>query len=76
MKMLSRKLSLSTIIPAPLPPGFTFLFKGGAYSSFLIKYLDVFRKFVWLKWKTGNPSKLLGSGFRRPVQPCPDAPKI
>ena len=57
------------IITGPLPPGFTLLFKGGAYSSFLIKYLDVFRKFVWLKWKTGNPSKLLGSGFRRPVNP-------
>ena len=55
------------MITGPLPPGFTFLFKGGAYSSFLIKYLDVFRKFVWLKWKTGNPSKLLGAGFRRPV---------
>lgn len=57
------------MITGPLPPGFTFLFKGGAYSSFLIKYLDVFRKFVWLKWKTGNPSKLLGAGFRRPVNP-------
>lgn len=57
------------IITSPLPPGFTFLFKGGAYSSFLIRYLDVFRKFVWQKWKTGNPSKLLGSGFRRPVDP-------
>lgn len=57
------------IITGPLPPGFTFLFKGGAYSNFLIKYLDVFRKFVWMKWRTGNPSKLLGSGFRRPVDP-------
>lgn len=57
------------IITGPLPPGFTFLFKGGAYSSFLVKYLDVFRKFVWMKWKTGNPSVLLGSGFRRPVDP-------
>jgi len=57
------------IITGPLPPGFTFLFKGGAYSSFLVRYLDAFRKFVWMKWKTGNPSKLLGSGFRRPVDP-------
>lgn len=57
------------IITGPLPPGFTFLFKGGAYSSFIVKYLDIFRKFVWMKWRTGNPSKLLGSGFRRPVDP-------
>jgi haloalkane dehalogenase len=57
------------IITCPLPPGFTFLFKGGAYSSFLVRHLDLFRKFVWMKWKTGNPSKLLGAGFRRPVDP-------
>ena len=57
------------IITGPLPPGFTFLFKGGAYSRFLIKRLDVFRKFVWRKWRSGNPSILLGAGFRRPVQP-------
>ena len=57
------------IITCPLPPGFTFLFKGGAYSSFLVRHLDFFRKFVWMKWKTGNPSKLLGAGFRRPVDP-------
>jgi haloalkane dehalogenase len=57
------------IITCPLPPGFTFLFKGGAYSSFLVRRLDFFRKFVWLKWRTGNPSKLLGAGFRRPVDP-------
>jgi haloalkane dehalogenase len=57
------------IITCPLPPGFTFLFKGGAYSSFLVKRLDFFRKFVWMKWQTGNPSKLLGAGFRRPVDP-------
>lgn len=57
------------IITGPLPPGFTFLFKGGSHSSFLIKYLDVFRKFVWMKWRTGNPSKMFGSGFRRPVDP-------
>lgn len=57
------------IITCPLPPGFTFLFKGGIYSSFLIKRFDFFRKFVWMKWRTGNPSKLLGAGFRRPVDP-------
>ncbi len=57
------------IITGPLPPGFSFLFKGGAYSSFLIRHLDVFRKFVWMKWRTGNPSRLLGAGFRRPVDP-------
>lgn len=57
------------IITCPLPPGFTLLFKGGAYSSFLVRRLDFFRKFVWMKWRTGNPSKLLGAGFRRPVNP-------
>ena len=57
------------IITGPLPPGFTFLFKGGAYSSFIVKYLDIFRKFVWMKWRTGNPARLSGSGFRRPVDP-------
>ena len=57
------------IITCPLPPGFTFLFKGGAYSSFLVRHLDFFRKFVWMKWRHGNPSKLLGAGFRRPVDP-------
>lgn len=57
------------IITRPLPPGFTFLFKGGTYSSFLVRRLDFFRKFVWMKWRTGNPSKLLGAGFRRPVDP-------
>ena len=57
------------IITSPLPPGFTLLFKGGAYSSVLIRHLDIFRKFVWQKWRTGNPSRLLGSGFRRPVDP-------
>ncbi|MBI3570532.1 MAG: alpha/beta fold hydrolase [Gammaproteobacteria bacterium] len=57
------------IITGPLPPGFTLLFKGGAYSSFLVRRLDFFRKFVWMRWKTGNPSKLLGAGFRRPVDP-------
>lgn len=57
------------IITCPLPPGFTFLFKGGAYSSLLVRRLDFFRKFVWMKWRTGNPSRLLGAGFRRPVDP-------
>lgn len=57
------------IITGPLPTGFTFLFKGGAYSSFLVRRLDLFRKFVWRRWKTGNPSRLLGAGFRRPVDP-------
>jgi len=57
------------IITGPLPPGFSLLFKGGAGSSFLIRHLDFFRKFVWMKWRTGNPSRLLGSGFRRPVDP-------
>lgn len=55
------------IITGMLPPGFTFLFKNGAFSSFLVRKLDVFRKFVWMKWRTGNPSKMLGAGFRRPV---------
>lgn len=57
------------IVTRPLPPGFTFLFKGGAYSSFLVRRLDFFRKFFWMKWRTGNSSKLLGAGFRRPVDP-------
>lgn len=57
------------IITGPLPPGFAFLFKRGAWSRFVIRRLDVFRTFVWMKWRTGNPSKLLGAGFRRPVDP-------
>jgi len=57
------------MITGPLPPGFALLFKGGGYSSFLIRRLDLFRKFVWQKWKTGNRSRLLGAGFRRPVDP-------
>lgn len=64
-----RERRAQDIITCPLPPGFTFLFKGGAYSSFLVRRLDFFRKFVWMKWRTGNPSKLLGAGFRRPVDP-------
>lgn len=57
------------IITGPLPWIYGFLFKSGAFSSFVVKRLDVFRKFVWLKWRTGNPSKMLGAGFRRPVDP-------
>lgn len=57
------------IITRPLPKVYSFLFKNGAFSSFVVKQLDMFRKFVWLKWKTGNPSKALGAGFRRPVDP-------
>ena len=57
------------IITSPLPWIYTFLFKNGNFSSFMVKRLDVFRKFVWLKWRTGNPSKQLGAGMRRPVDP-------
>ena len=57
------------IITCPLPKVYNFLFKNGAFSSFMVKRLDLFRRFVWLKWKTGNPSKVLGAGFRRPVDP-------
>lgn len=52
----------------PLPLPFVLLFKSGAFSSFLIQYLDMFRKFVWAKWQTGNKSKM-GAGFRRAVHP-------
>lgn len=55
-------------ITGPLPPGFAALFKGGAYSSFLVQRLDVFRKFLWRGWRRGNRSRL-GAGFRRPVDP-------
>lgn len=55
------------IITGPLPKVYGFLFKNGAFSSFVVKRLDMFRKFVWLRWKTGNPSRALGAGFRRPV---------
>lgn len=55
------------IITCPLPRIYTFLFKNGAFSSFVARRLDVFRAFVWMKWRRGNPSKLLGAGFRRPV---------
>lgn len=57
------------IITGPLPKIYEILFKNGKFSSFLVEKLDVFRSFVWLKWKTGNPSKALGAGFRRPVHP-------
>ncbi len=55
-------------ISPPLPLPFVFLFKNGAFSSFLVKRLDMFRKFVWAKWQTGNMAKQ-GAGFRRPVNP-------
>lgn len=55
------------IITCPLPRIYTFLFKNGAFSSFVVKRLDLFRAFVWMKWRSGNPSKMLGAGFRRPV---------
>ena len=55
------------IITGPLPKIYEILFKNGKVSTYLVTKLDVFRKFVWLKWKTGNPSKALGAGFRRPV---------
>lgn len=58
-----------SIITGPLPKVYEILFKNGKFSSFLVKHFDIFRKFVWLKWKTGNPSKALGAGFRRPVNP-------
>ena len=58
-----------SIITCPLPRVYTFLFKNGAFSSYLARRLDVFRSFVWLKWESGNSSKALGAGFRRPVDP-------
>lgn len=57
------------IITGPLPKIYEILFKSGRFSSFLVNKLDVFRQFVWLKWKKGNPSIALGAGFRRPVDP-------
>ena len=57
------------IITCPLPGIYTFLFKQGAFSSFVARRLDLFRSFVWLLWRRGNPSQLLGAGFRRPVDP-------
>lgn len=57
------------IITSPLPGVYTFLFKNGAFSSFVARHLDIFRAFVWLRWRGGNPSKALGAGFRRPVDP-------
>jgi pimeloyl-ACP methyl ester carboxylesterase len=64
----TRERQAQDIITSPLALPFTVLFKGGAYSSFLVRRLDLFRKFVWMKWRSGNPSKL-GAGFRRPVDP-------
>lgn len=60
---------LKKIITGPLPLIYEFLFKNGRFSTYLVKNLDVFRKFVWLRWKTGNPSIALGAGFRRAVDP-------
>ena len=57
------------IITSPLPRIYIFLFKNGAFSSFVVRRLDVFRSFVWMKWRSGSPSKMLGAGFRRPVDP-------
>lgn len=57
------------IITGTLPGPYPLLFKSGALSSCLVERFDVFRRFVWLKWRTGNGSRLLGAGFRRPVAP-------
>ena len=57
------------IITSPLPRVYTFLFKNGTFSSVVARRLDVFRSFVWMRWRHGNPSKALGAGFRRPVDP-------
>ena len=65
----SKERKQKNIITSPLPKIYEFLFKNGKFSSFLVERFDVFRNFVWLKWKTGNPSKALGAGFRRPVDP-------
>jgi len=64
-----RERKARDIITRPLPRAYTFLFKNGAFSSLMARRLDVFRAFVWLRWRTGNPSKSLGAGFRRPVDP-------
>jgi haloalkane dehalogenase len=64
-----RERQARDIITSPLPRVYTFLFKNGAFSSLMARYLDVFRSFVWLKWRTGNRSKSMGAGFRRPVDP-------
>ena len=57
------------IITSPLPGIYTFLFKNGVFSSFVVRRLDIFRKFVWQKWQVGNPSKIFGAGMRRAVDP-------
>ena len=57
------------IITGPLPTGYALLFKGGAYSSFLIRRLDFFLRLVRMKWRSGNLSRTLGSSFRQPVDP-------
>ena len=65
----SKERYAEDIITSPLPAVYKFLFKNGRFSSFVVRRLDIFRKFVWLRWKTGNRSKMLGAGFRRPVDP-------
>lgn len=65
----NRERKKENIITGPLPKVYQLLFKNGRFSSLLVNRLDVFRQFVWLKWKTGNSSKALGAGFRRPVDP-------
>lgn len=65
----NRERKKENIITGPLLKVYEILFKNGQFSSFLANRLDVFRQLVWLKWKTGNPSKALGAGFRRPVDP-------
>lgn len=60
----------SDIITSPLPPGYGLLFKSRGISGLLVKRADVFRKFVWRLWRSGNPSQVLGAGVRRPVDPA------
>jgi haloalkane dehalogenase len=64
-----RERQARDIITCPLPRVYTFLFKNRVFSSFVARHLDIFRSFVWLKWRSGNLSKALGAGFRRPVDP-------
>ena len=64
----ARERRIRDIITGPLPPVFPLLFKR-PWSRFVIRRLDIFRKFVWMKWRRGNPSKTQGAGFRRPVDP-------
>jgi haloalkane dehalogenase len=64
-----RERKACDIITSPLPRIYTLLFKNGSFSSFVVRRLDIFRSFVWMKWRGGNPSIMLGAGFRRPVDP-------